>query len=86
MVKELLIKLGYDNNSINKIIAWHNTSLEHTLYNYIINTFEYLKSKGYSEKEIIQMTKKFPTIFSLNNITIEDKFNYFKNKGYSEKK
>ena len=84
MVKELLEQLGYDKNSIKKIMKWNSTSLEDTLYAYIINTFEYLESKGYSKKDIIKMTKSLPTIFSYSEETIENKFKYLESKRYSK--
>jgi len=85
MVKELLIKLGYESNSIDKIISWYQNYTEETTYNYIINMFNYLKNKEYSEKDIVKITKRNPSLLSYSQETIEDKFNYLKNKGYSEK-
>ena len=49
----------------------------------IISKIELLKSFGYTEDQIIKMTKNLPSIYSLNNDNIKRKFNDLMEVGYS---
>ena len=76
---------GYPDPIIQKILSKEPIKLmsEETLVHTTKTDIEYLESLNYSIKEIINLTKKHPQIFSYSDSMLKQTFNYFDQKGYS---
>lgn len=76
---------GYPDQIIQKILSKESIKLmpEETLVQIMKNDIKYFESLNYSIKEIIDLTKKHPQIFSYSDSRLKQTFNYFDQKGYS---
>lgn len=76
---------GYPDPIIQKILSKEPIKLmsEETLVHTTKTDIEYLESLNYSIKEIINLTKKHPQIFSYSDSMLKQTFTYFDQNGYS---
>ena len=83
-IKKFLKEKGYEDNDINKILshsALPKQNSEKLLTN-IKEIYELFSSLGYTQQEIIKMTKDFPTLFSLKTENVAQKIEGMVKLGY----
>ena len=85
-VNKLLKSLGYTEYDISEITNTYPISdmKEGTLINNIKRNYTFLVKLGYSQEEVITMTKYFPTIYSYSIENIQQKIKDIKQLGYSQ--
>ena len=85
-LNKLLKSLGYTEYDINKIINTYPISnmREDTLVKNIKRNYTFLIELGYSQEEVIKMTKSFPSIFNYSIESIKQKIEDIKQLGYSQ--
>mgnify|MGYP003290674024 CR=1 FL=1 len=79
-------ELGYSNSDITKIrnnCILKNYS-EITLYNKINNILCYLFLYGYSMEELIEITRRFPSLYCFSIDTLKNKIENIESLGYSK--
>ena len=84
-LKELFLKLGYNENEYVEIVNTYpiiNTRPE-TLVRKVKENYEFLISLGYSKEEIIKMTKNLPAIYNYSIGNIKQKIEDMEELGYS---
>ena len=86
MLKEYMLQLGYsiedyDYFKSNFILSRYD---EHSLLDKIKTNYAFLISLGYSHKEIIKMTKIFPSLYGYTITNIEQKINNLMSLGYNQ--
>ena len=82
---ELLKELGYNEKNINKIIESNLDSFkDDTLFYQIKKVYILLITLGYSNKEIIQMTKTHPVIYGLSIYNFKQKIEDMIALGYTK--
>ena len=82
-IKEYLKKLGYEENDIEAIVtnyALVNLKPE-TLLNNIKRNYEFLISLGYSQADVIKMTKSSPSIYGYGIENIKQKIEFYDSIG-----
>ena len=74
-LKKLFINLGYREEDIKEIITAHGIGelKPETLLENVKRNYEFLISLGYSQEEVIKMTKSVPSIYSLSIENIKQK-------------
>ena len=84
-VKEELKELGYSQESIERLIKSSSLSQlkPDTLLNNITRNYEFLLKCGDKKNEILNMTKKVPTIYIYSTENIEKKMIFMERLGYS---
>ena len=84
-LREYMIKFGYTDKDINKILS--NSVLSHvnikTLYKKVVVILSFLKSKGYTERQIIKMTKDHPQMFGYTSLMLDRKIDDLMKRDYS---
>ena len=85
-VNKLLKSLGYTEYDINEIINTYPISdmKEDTLIKNIKSNYTFLVKLGYSQEEVIKMTKSFPKIYSYSIENMKQKIKDIKKLGYSQ--
>ena len=78
-LKKLFIKIGYSEEEYNEIVnAYGVVDLKtKTLIKKVKENYETLKSLGYTQKEIIKMTKILPSIYSYSIENIKQKIEFY---------
>ena len=85
-VKDLLKKLGYKKEEIEKILSEHAvvTLTPNTLFKKIKENYEFFINQGYSKTDIINMTKTSPAMYSYSIQNLEDKIEELVKLGYDK--
>ena len=86
-LKKYLKEIGYSENDIEELVNECGISglKPETLLDNIKRNYEFFISFGYSQEEVIKMTKMQPTIYSYSIENIKQKIEDLKNLGYSQK-
>ena len=85
MVREYLKEIGYTNYDIEKILTTYPICnlKEETLLKNIKKNYEYFIVIGYTQEEVLKMTKSFPVIYGLSIENIKQKIEDLESLGYS---
>ena len=85
-LNKLLKTLGYTEYDINEIINTYPISSMRTdtLIQNVKRNYTFLVELGYSQEEIIKMTKSFPSIYGLSIDNMKQKIEDIKQLGYSQ--
>ena len=85
-VKSYLKKLGYEEAEMEEIINDYAVASfrPETLIKNIERNYNYLLTLGYSQEEVIKMTKSLPAIYSYSIENIQQKIEDLKKLGYSQ--
>lgn len=85
-IKKYMLEYGYNEKDIEKILNTYPlyTSKCETLLNNIKDITNLLSILGYTKKNIIKMTKLYPTLFSYNIYNVKKKIDDIITLGYTE--
>lgn len=85
-LKKTFLSIGYTEEELNDIInsEYLEKMKTETLVKKVNNIYNYLHSLGYTKKDIIKMTKRFPQIYGLNIETMQQKIEDVQKLGYSK--
>ena len=85
-LNKLLKSLGYTEYDISEIINTYSISSMRTdtLIKNVKRNYTFLVELGYSQEEIIKMTKSFPSIYGLSIDNMKQKIEDIKQLGYSQ--
>lgn len=86
MVTSYMMKLGYKEEEINKILKQHviKRFSDETLLIHIEGIFNYFLDKGYTKEQVIKMTTHTPSIYSYSAENIENKYEDLISLGYTK--